>query len=74
MGRTRGIVRDKGKKKLHTGEIRNLYFSPSIIMVTKPKAEHLAGVEEMINTYGINAEEKNTLVGSRSRCEDNRSY
>jgi hypothetical protein len=61
--RISGLKRDEttgGWRKLHNEELHNLYFSPSIIRMIKPRrmrwAGHVAQIGEQRNAY-------RTLVG-----------
>jgi hypothetical protein len=53
-----------GWRKLHNEELRNLYSSPSVIRMTKPRnirwIKHVARIEEKRNAYMI-------LVGKPKR-------
>jgi hypothetical protein len=65
-------------RKTHNEELKNLYSSPNIIRVIKPRrirwAEHIAHIVEGTAAYRILVEKpkrKRPLGRSRSRWEDN---
>jgi hypothetical protein len=76
-----GLKRDEvtgGWKKLHNEELHNLYSSPSIIRMIKPRrmrwAGNVARMEENRNAYRIlvgNPERKRPLGRPRRRWVDN---
>jgi hypothetical protein len=76
-----GLKRDEvtgGWRKLHNEELHNLYSSPSIIRMIKPRrvrwVGHVARMGEKRNAYRILAGEsegKRPLGRPRCRCVDN---
>jgi hypothetical protein len=67
-----------GWRKLHNEELRDLYFSPSIIRIIKPKrmrwAGHVARMREKRNAYSLlvgKPEGKRPLGRPRRRWVDN---
>jgi hypothetical protein len=65
-------------RKLHNGELRDLYSSPSIIRIIKSRrirrAGHVARMGEKINAYRLlvgKQEGKRPLGGSKRRWVDN---
>jgi hypothetical protein len=67
-----------GWRKLHNEELHNLYSSPSMIIVIKPRrlrwARHVALMREKMNSYRIlvgKAEGKRLLGRPRRRWVDN---
>jgi hypothetical protein len=76
-----GMKRDKiigGWSKLHNAELHNLYSSPNIFKIVKPRrmklAEHVARMGEKRSAYRIlvrKPEGKRPLASPRHRQEDN---
>jgi hypothetical protein len=69
-----GLKRDEetgGCRKLHNGELHNLYSSPSIIRIIKSRmmrwAEHVARFREKRNAYRIYMEKPEEIPLGRSR-------
>jgi hypothetical protein len=77
FGPKRGEV-VRGRRKLHNEELHNMYSSPSIIRITKPRrmrcARHVERMREKRNAYRIlvgKPEGRRPLGRPRRRCQEN---